>query len=818
MAPDLILPQSTRGTIGQIRIEHRHPGLQLDKFSPLHDKTGWQGEKLADVVRARGDNDTLQSALKRRSACLAALNASAFTAKSSAPLTLHLSRSSALENAGICLHPIYGFVYLPGSGLKGMARAYAETIWLESQEDKKLAWRHIEDVFGWASNPDRKKLLDDDVIDRRREIEGDPNSPEIKACTGSVIFHDAWPLSWPELFVDIVNSHHSNYYQGGEPDGPGDWEDPIPVNFLAVKPTTDFSFALSLRPGAVAREPSKTPDEQLALAKLWLLGALLHLGAGAKTNAGYGYFNPGENCPQEAVQAIDAEYKAVCACFETPLTLVSPAFLAGASQEKDDCDLRPATLRGLLRWWWRTLHAGFVDVPTLRAMEAAVWGDTSTGGAVRIMVGKANTPNQPILFPFKQIGRNKKGKEVLKFDEKATKKYNLKPPGRQTQPLFYATFGMDEMDAGKPASRKQRYCMEPGASWKITIAARACSYKEYKIINGKKEVVYEKGISRDLAIDQARAALWLLCHFGGVGAKSRNGFGSLEVPENLSGLNVDWCLGQGKALREVCQRGEAQINEHWAESSSLKFAMDFLKSQNEKEFGLELETSCKNAWEAMENVGNGMQEFAQKRIDSSASVQHGKHGLDKVSLGLPRQIHGPGKENYQNKRIWQPPVPLTASKGNDTITRYTSPVQYHLVKSSNGKFVIRVLAFPAKHLPDFDRSKKVFEELFKHLKEMFSGPSGVESQKTTISAAQVAMANAPPADAMPGPQLASLLQRVEITDPQNDKDISFIIDDLEKLEVPEDRDNVARALMDKLVTAKRWKKHKRQIDIRFHLL
>ena len=46
------------------------------------------------------------------------------------PLTLHLVRASALENAGICLHPLYGFVYLPGTGLKGMARAYAETVWL----------------------------------------------------------------------------------------------------------------------------------------------------------------------------------------------------------------------------------------------------------------------------------------------------------------------------------------------------------------------------------------------------------------------------------------------------------------------------------------------------------------------------------------------------------------------------------------------------------------------------------------------------------------------------------------------------------------
>ncbi len=53
----------------------------------------------------------------------------------SGPLTLHLARASALENAGLCLHPIYGFAFLPGTGLKGLARAYAETVWLPSQTD-----------------------------------------------------------------------------------------------------------------------------------------------------------------------------------------------------------------------------------------------------------------------------------------------------------------------------------------------------------------------------------------------------------------------------------------------------------------------------------------------------------------------------------------------------------------------------------------------------------------------------------------------------------------------------------------------------------
>ena len=120
-------------------------------------------------------------------------------------------------------------------------------------------------------------------------------------------------------------------------------------------------------------------------ARQWLLGALCHLGAGAKTNAGYGSFRP-----------VEGERPALAsprhATFETTLELVTPAFLAGANQQAEDCDLRPATLRGLLRWWWRTMHAGSVDVATLQRMEAAIWGDTARGGAVRVLVERIGTP------------------------------------------------------------------------------------------------------------------------------------------------------------------------------------------------------------------------------------------------------------------------------------------------------------------------------------------------------------------------------------------------------------------------------------------
>lgn len=192
-----------------------------------------------------------------------------------------------------CWRSGHGFVYLPGSGLKGLTRAYAESCWF--RREAKLTWDErrarwiapdleaaqelyqiIEAVFGWTPQKALPHWPPRGVVPRRREI---------VAHSGRVVFPDAWPAQWPRLTLDIVNCHHGDYYRS---DGwPGDWENPDPVYFLAVVPGTTFQLPLSLR----FRDPED--GELLRQAKIWLAEALVWNGAGAKTNAGYGHFRVG---------------------------------------------------------------------------------------------------------------------------------------------------------------------------------------------------------------------------------------------------------------------------------------------------------------------------------------------------------------------------------------------------------------------------------------------------------------------------------------------------------------------------------------------
>jgi CRISPR-associated protein Cmr6 len=618
----LILPQSTLDLLERVPLTSRHPGLQLDKFSIPGDQT-IQKRAIENVIRA---NDMLVNPnvefQQLRQRWLLNMQSGAVTATllrctTIGPLTLHLSRASALENAGICLHPLYGFVYLPGSGLKGMARAFAETVWLPAQSDAKAAWRKIEDVFGWAPNPERKQHLRDPKhpAEKRFLVQGDPKSPEIKSHVGNIIFHDAWPETWPKLIVDIVNNHHPDYYQYADNEhAPGDWENPKPVYFLAAAPGVTFTFPLM-------KCRNDVPDGLLSLASEWLLGALCHLGAGAKTNAGYGAFAPADNEQTATLASVASTWKKATepskhrAEFSTTLELVTPAFLAGANQQAEDCDLRPATLRGHLRWWWRTMHAGNLDVQTLRKLEAAIWGNTKSGGAVRIVVTSHSAP-RPLLFDHRVIAdRND---------------LPLPPDRKTTRGLAYFSYGMN--DAGR-----QRYFLAPLHSWNLRIVARPLNLPD-----GDR-------LTAEDVLSHAKKALWLLSSYGGVGAKSRKGFGGLALSAELS-----------------------------------QFASDPLVTSATQQWVMapDIETSTSNYWQVLDRIGVATQAFSKTY----------KHRAEKQALGLPRRIGPPVSGKFQ------------AGPNVRRSNRHTSPLQAHL-SLVNGYFVVRFTAFPSSELPDLATSR-----------------------------------------------------------------------------------------------------------------
>lgn len=693
------LPEAVRRLVSQ----NTHPGLMLDKYVASWDPTADSGklservqkpavQKVVELSNSPPPGIDYSALLGRWQEVTKARGAVRFQAETVGPLTLHLARASALENAGICLHPIYGFAYLPGTGLKGMARAYAETLWLPAQlgpdwpsasdDQWNAALDKLEGVFGYVPSiepaPPTWQQMSElaRALDRRRKQRNKLLPPAARSHCGQIVFFDAWPTTWPRLIVDILNNHHPSYYRDAEP--PGDWDNPVPVYFLAVPAGQQFSFAL-------AKRRCDVPGDLLDLAQQWLAGALGDQGAGAKTATGYGAFKLPEGAPgapQAAAAHKDRQSATALSAggwpgsphrlraeFSCTLELVAPAFLAGANQQEGDCELRPATLRGLLRWWWRTMHAGFVEVKTLRALEAAIWGDTAQGGAVRITV-------KPIS-----------GTTPLPYDKEQVASQNalpLPPNPKTTRGLWYFSFGMDDTRRqGGQRMRFQRRYVAPGAKWQVGFSARGSAYE---LRNSKGEVTHRQPLSDpQLLLRQALAALWLLCHYGGVGSKARKGFGSLGVPNELASWSLKKCKEEAEQFRQACAIAP-DPSEKRAASPSLRQMLELS----------DIATGWTNPWFALDRLGAVAQEFAQSH----------KHNPEKQALGLPRRIGPPAKGFF--------PIGDRVRKTG----RHASPVLYHLAQNANG-LVLRAVAFPSPELPadpSAQKSRQFLQQLLDYLK------------------------------------------------------------------------------------------------------
>ena len=631
---DVILPHGVAKFLRKSDCADRHPGLQLDKLSPPGNQES-QRKAVEAVCTCATDPRLLAELSHRRNLMLENAGAERFRATTTGPLTLHLARASGLENAGIHLHALYGFACLPASGIKGVARAYAETVWLDDQEDPTAAWDNIRAVFGWAAGSEKSKGWKPDGA----------CVPE-GSRAGAVVFHDAWPTAWPCLQPDIVNNHHVGYYEGE--DDPADWDDPNMAFFLSVVAGTVFDFAVSARSGA--------NRELLPLALTWLQAALVYEGIGAKTNAGYGRFRlEGQPIPARPV---------VARCIAThTLTLATPAFLAGAQQQEDDCDLRPATLRGLLRWWWRTMHAAHLGREELLGLETATWGDAQHSAALGLSVQNVERP-AVTLFNYKGGSRPYHG---------FAKEHALEEPGRgTTQGLFYAAYGMDE-------KKGQRWYVEPEAHWAVTLSARrGVLQKDGSLINAAD------------VLRQGEAALWLLCRFGGVGSKARKGFGSFA--------DIDVA---GIAEIEDCKRHSAIFRHAFGFPAQPRLSVG--SSNLEDMLPLEVRTPWRDYWFAIDQLGFAAQTFARKNA----------HKERKAALGLPRKIHGPRKDpmGHQDRDRHQQPKSLSA----DGHYRYASPVHYHLAPHSDGTLTVRTVAFPSPNLRNIEESTTVLQELMEHL-------------------------------------------------------------------------------------------------------
>ena len=204
------------------------------------------------------------------------------------------------------------------------------------------------------------------------------------------------------------------------------------------------------------------------------------------------------------ITTVDATYR-----------VVTPMFCGGADPKRS-AELRLPSFKGVLRFWWRALAWGRLggDLKRIHEQEAKLFG-SGTGGVgsakggqswVVMRLGEVK-PRPSTIGKGRVLGRE--GEEVPSGASPATR------VGPGACYLGYGVMGAFGQSAGK----LDRPCVVAPFDFTVQMRYRGLGSDEMKSL---------------------KSALIALGTFGGMGAKSRKGYGSLVLRSLSVDRNVDW--------------------------------------------------------------------------------------------------------------------------------------------------------------------------------------------------------------------------------------------------------------------------------------
>ena len=272
------LPEDTRKVIGKAKIDNFY--LQANYFLDKFDgRFKFDNKEILKNIERKSKNifnDELYNKVNKRTEKKlkdlknAGYKCESFLLKNDYRIIPGLGGANILET-NINLHHIYGVPYIPGSSLKGLAKAMAVE---KIKENTDLSYKEIDKILE-AEKLDESQNIKD--IKLYRSIFGTQKK------TGRVNFMDSYPEGRIKFKLDIMTPHYKDYYKEMNSDNPKnspeDTGDPNPITFLVLEGTA-FRFNLI------------SDEKEILKGAVELLEkGLRYMGVGAKTRIGYGYFS-----------------------------------------------------------------------------------------------------------------------------------------------------------------------------------------------------------------------------------------------------------------------------------------------------------------------------------------------------------------------------------------------------------------------------------------------------------------------------------------------------------------------------------------------
>ncbi|HGG58314.1 MAG TPA: type III-B CRISPR module RAMP protein Cmr1 [Gammaproteobacteria bacterium] len=323
------------------------------------------------------------------------------------------------------------------------------------------------------------------------------------------------------------------------------------------------------------------------------------------------------------------------------IRLVTPMLGGGVSaMERDESmPVRAASIRGQLRYWWRLLQSG-IDGKSLFTKERSIWGgvaDTGEDHASQVIL-RVDCTSKPDPFPYNGIA------EYALF------------PARKTQ------------------TTPERKLIREGLSFRLRIACDDALYEQHVL----------------------PALRWWLT-FGGLGARTRRGAGSLEA----TGIEP---VGADEAEKVGCLLRIRERDVHDSAIDAWKAAIALLREFRQGEgigrapghaSGNGPRIPGESLWPEADSI---------RRIASTHAIRRGDSRCPKDRapdmsrpLAFPRASFGlPIVFKFKDDRCGDPSQ--TELMPGNGLERMASPVILTAYRKQNGRYVPAALLLPHEHI------------------------------------------------------------------------------------------------------------------------
>jgi CRISPR-associated protein Cmr1 len=337
--------------------------------------------------------------------------------------------------------------------------------------------------------------------------------------------------------------------------------------------------------------------------------------------------------------------------------VITPLFLGGANPRVQP-ELRAASIRGVMRYWYRALVGGSTlvtpnQIGALREQEAEVFGTTESGSPVTVFL-----PYQP-----PEIDTFRKDRAIR------TREGDYLPTGKD-----YLLWSMAE--SGRPNTPRYQAAREyikPGFTFDLVLRSRL----------DKK------------TLDRATIALWLMGNLGALGTRANRGAGSLQIVTTAT--NGSPTFKECRSLNELVDYLRNGLQEclvqlggavQWQNRATLP-PYDVLSPANSEIWLVAPNTQGWNSYlEALNGIGAKMRDYRSHRNEV------GRADHDAVLHWLENGGRGP----QIRRAAFGLPIPFRYSEGgpNDviqagtfsgTIERRASPLHIKITRLADGHYV-----------------------------------------------------------------------------------------------------------------------------------